>query len=151
MKFCFQWCTVLLCCFLSACANNLSSSSYTGQQVNTASRVAYGTIIQKRTVTINNSTGVGGLAGAAAGGVAGSAIGGSSRANIVSGIGGALVGGLLGHAVEKGIRTQQGYAYIIRTNRSGTISVTQTKDNNLPVGMRVMVVYGKQVRVVPAN
>jgi hypothetical protein len=40
---------------------------------------------------------------------------------------------------------------VIRINKNQTISVTQTADNNLAIGERVMVIYGNPVRVIPSN
>ena len=150
MKRCGQFLVIALSCFLAACGADLSSGTYSGGQVNTANKVVYGTIINKRTVTINNSSGVGGVAGAVAGGAVGSGIGGSFRANLLGGVGGVLAGALIGNAIDKSINTQQGYEYIIRVSKGNPIAVTQSHENNLPVGMRVMVIYGDQVRVVPA-
>ncbi len=150
MKRCIQVLVVILTYFLAACSADLSSGTYSGSQVNTANKVVYGTIINKRTVTINNQTGVGGIAGAVAGGLAGSALGNSTRTNILGGLGGALAGAGIGSLIDKKLNTQQGYEYIIRVRKGNPIAVTQSHENNLSVGMHVMVIYGDQVRVVPA-
>jgi|JI102314A1RNA_FD_contig_31_1682951_length_2217_multi_7_in_0_out_0_1 outer membrane lipoprotein SlyB len=151
MKRFFQTFAVASLFLLAACSGNLSSGTYSGGQVNTADKVLYGVITSKRTVHIDNSSGIGTLAGTVAGATAGSAIGGGTRANILGGVGGALAGGLLGSAVDKGINSQQGYEYIIRLSKGSTIAVTQSQDNNLAVGTNVMVIYGDKVRVVPTN
>jgi outer membrane lipoprotein SlyB len=136
---------------LAACAPDLSSSTYSAGQVGVASQTVTGTIVGKRLVRIDRDSHVGTAIGAVGGAVAGSFIGGGTRENILGGLGGALVGGLAGNAIEKGVVRQQGFEYVIRINKNQTISVTQTADNNLAIGERVMVIYGNPVRVIPSN
>lgn len=150
MKRCLQFFMMVLSFSLVvACAPNLSSSSYSGNQVGVANNTVSGVIVGKRLVNINNNTGVGAVVGTVGGAVAGSAIGGGTRANVLGGLGGAVVGGLLGNAVEKGVSSQKGFEYVIRVSKGKTISVTQTADTNLAIGEHVMVIYGNPVRVVP--
>lgn len=140
---------IFSCMLAAACAPNLSSNTYSGGQVGVASKAISGTIVSKRTVQIDNNSHVGGLIGTASGAVAGSTIGSGTTANVLGGIGGAVVGGLVGNAIDKGIHSQQGFEYIIRTNKGETIAVTQAMDTNLPVGSRVLVIYGEKTRVIP--
>lgn len=136
---------------LAGCAENISPNVYDSQDVGQANRVMPATIVSMRPVTINASTGVGGLVGAGAGAVAGSAIGGDARTNIIAGIGGAVAGGLLGNAIEKGVSKKQGMEYVLRTRHDSLITVTQTQDLHLSIGQKVFVIYGKQTRIVPQN
>lgn len=134
---------------LAACAPDLSSSTYRGYEVGAANETVTGTIVGKRLVNIRSNSGVGTAVGAVGGAVAGSAIGGGTRANLLGGLGGAVVGGIIGNQIEKGVNTQQGFEYVIRISKTRTISVTQSTDNELPVGAKVMVIYGERVRVIP--
>jgi len=136
---------------LAACAPDLSSGTYGGGQVGVASQALSGTIVGKRLVKINNNSHVGGAVGAVGGAVAGSFIGGGTRENILGGLGGAVVGGLVGNAIDNKVNSQQGFEYVIRIKKGKTIAVTQTVDNNLAIGQRVMVIYGDPVRVIPDN
>ena len=151
MKYVLHFFAVVLCFSLAACAPDLSSSTYRAGQVGVASQTVTGTVVGKRLVNIDRNSHVGAAVGAVGGAVAGSFIGGGTRENILGGLGGAVVGGLVGNAVDKGVSRQQGFEYIIRINKSKTISVTQTADNNLAIGERVMVIYGNPVRVVPTG
>jgi outer membrane lipoprotein SlyB len=136
---------------LAACAPDLSSSTYNAGQVGVANQTVTGTIVGKRLVRIDRDRNIGTAVGAVGGAVAGSFIGGGTRENILGGLGGAVLGGLAGNAIEKGVVRQQGFEYVIRINKNQTISVTQTADNNLAIGERVMVIYGNPVRVIPSN
>lgn len=151
MKKTFIPCTLALSLLLAGCAENISPNSYEARDTGQVNRTEIATIISMRAITINNSTGAGGLVGAAAGAVAGSAIGGSSRANILGGIGGAVAGGLLGNAVEKGIGKKTGMEYVLRTKGGKLLTVTQTQDLQLQVGQKVFVILGERTRIVPAN
>lgn len=136
---------------LGGCAD-LSPNTYSAGDVGQVNQVVPAKIISMRPVKIKTSSGgAGTLIGAGAGAVAGSAIGGGTRANILGGIGGALVGGLAGHAIEEGIGTKQGMEYVLRTNSGKLLTVTQTQDLQLGVGQKVLIIYGKQTRIVPDN
>jgi outer membrane lipoprotein SlyB len=56
---------------IMGCASDISSNSYNASQVNHAARTVPATIVSMRQVEINNSSGAGGLVGAAAGATAG--------------------------------------------------------------------------------
>src|SRR3990167_2999579 len=79
---------------LSGCAQNVSSDTYTAEDMGRANKAEPGVIISKRAVNIDNNSGVGGLAGAGTGAAAGSAIGGSIQGSLIGMICGALVGGI---------------------------------------------------------
>jgi len=151
MKYLLSLVTVVLSFSLVACAPDLSSGTYGAGQVGVANQAVTGTIIGKRVVKINNNSHVGGIVGATGGALAGSFIGGGTRENLLGGLGGAVVGGLAGNAIDEKIHSQQGFEYIIRVSKHKTIAVTQTADNNLAIGTRVMVIYGNPVRVIPDN
>lgn len=135
---------------LSGCTDSFNTSTYQAGDVGQANRVVPARVVSMRFVRIDNNSGVGGLTGAVVGGVAGSAIGGGSRANIIGAVGGAVVGGLLGNAVEKGVRKNQGIEYVLKSRQTGDLlTVTQLQDINLQVGQKVLIIYGRQTRVVP--
>ncbi|TAK76526.1 MAG: hypothetical protein EPO11_04125 [Gammaproteobacteria bacterium] len=143
----FITCTLFLS--ISGCGQNLSTNTYESSDVGVASKVKKGTIIAKRPVDIDNSTGVGGLAGAGAGAAAGSMIGGNTAVNIISAIGGAVIGGVAGHAAEKGLSHHQGYEYIIQLDKGSTISVVQSAEETIfNVNQHVLVIYGSKTRIV---
>jgi outer membrane lipoprotein SlyB len=133
---------------LGGCARNISPNTYTGNDVGVVSIVKPGVIISKRTITINNDTGIGMLSGATAGGAAGSMIGGNTATNVVGAVGGVVVGGIVGNAVDKAINTHQGYEYIIKLDAGPTISVVQEQQLQFNVNQRVLVIYGEMTRIV---
>jgi outer membrane lipoprotein SlyB len=133
---------------LSSCAENVNPNTYTTSEVGSASRVVSGVIVSKRAVSVDNNSGVGGLAGTATGAALGSTIGGSTAGNIAAIVGGAVIGGVAGNAIDGSINHHQGFEYIIRLQKGRTISVVQTKDEELHVNDRVLVIYGAKTRIV---
>ncbi|MCD6045668.1 MAG: slyB [Gammaproteobacteria bacterium] len=140
-----------LAALLGGCAPDLSPNTYSGGEVGVASRVVKGTVVSIRQVKIAQNSGVGAVGGAVAGGAAGSLIGGTTAVNIVGATGGAVVGGLIGNEVEKEMRKDVGYEYIIQLDNNSTISVTQQQDLQLSLQQRVLVIYGPTTRIVPDN
>jgi len=134
---------------LTGCAESLSPSTYSRAEVGQANQAVPAKIVSMRSVTIDANSGAGGLVGVAAGATAGSLIGGSDTAHILGGIGGAVAGGVIGNEVEKGIRKTQGTEYVLKTQKGTYVTVTQVQELNLYVGQRVIIIYGKQVRIVP--
>ncbi|GEM_PF-484712 len=142
----------LLFLSLSGCGENLSTNTYESSDVGVASKVKKGVIISRRPVDIDNSTGVGGLAGAGAGAAAGSMIGGNTAVNIIGAIGGAVIGGVAGHAAEKGLSHHQGYEYIVQLDKGSPISVVQSaEDSTFEINQHVLVIYGKKTRIEADN
>lgn len=136
---------------LAGCTKDVSPTTYDESSIGASARVEPGVIVSMRKIKIDQNTGVGGLGGAAAGGIAGSAIGGSGRANALGAIGGAVIGGLAANAIEKKINTKEGVEVIVKLNAGSIVSIAQQSDLELSVGQRVLVIYGRTVRVVPDN
>lgn len=139
----------MLLSLLSACGRSVSPNTYDAAEAGVASKVVQGTIIGKRKVKIDGSSGMGGLAGVAAGAAGGSAIGGSDRANIAGAVGGAVLGGLVGHAVDKGVNSHKAYEYIIKLKSGSTISIAQAQELEFNIRQPVLVIYGATTRIVP--
>jgi outer membrane lipoprotein SlyB len=151
MKKIFAYVLLPLSLFLLAgCAQDVGTNTYSSSDVGQVNKVVPAKVVSMRPITVSSNTGVGGLAGAGAGAVAGSLIGGSTEAHILGGIGGAVVGGVAGNAIEKGISKQQGMEYVLRvTKDKSLVTVTQLQDLKLYAGEKVLIIYGKQTRVVP--
>ena len=140
--------------FLSACAQDLSSNTYSRGAVGTVSHMQQGTVVNARNVTIDGTkTHIGTGAGAVIGGVAGSNIGGSSEDNVIGAVAGAVLGGLAGNAIERGVTRQSGIEYTIQTQAGDMITVVQTAKSGLIYpGTPVNIVYGAdRVRIVPTG
>lgn len=135
--------------FVAGCAD-LSPNTYQAGDVGQVNQVVPATIVSMRPVKIQASSGtVGTLAGAGIGAVAGSAIGGDTRTNILAGAGGAILGGLAGRAIENKVSATGGMEYVLRTKDKRLVTVTQTQDLQLGVGQKVLIIYGRQTRIVP--
>src|SRR5487761_2725074 len=114
-----------------------------------AAKVERGVIVGVRAVVITPNGTVGAVSGAAAGGVAGSQAPGGGLASAFGAIGGSLVGGLVGTATEQTTADTKGWEYIVQEPDGHLVSVTQTDKLALPIGLHVLVIAGKQARIVP--
>ncbi|MGA9869216.1 MAG: hypothetical protein WBQ75_22510 [Acetobacteraceae bacterium] len=134
---------------VAGCAGDYSANTYNAAAVQQANKVERGIVVGFREVAVSAEGTVGAVTGGAAGGIAaGSApLGPVSRA--FSAIGGTLVGGLVGTAAEHAVGDTHAWEYIIREPSGELISVTQADKTPLPIGQSVLVITGKQARVVP--
>lgn len=132
-----------------ACAPSIGSNDYGYSSVGQASSAFPCTVLSVRSVNVNSSGGTGTVLGGVAGGVAGSTIGHGKSASILGAIGGAAAGALVGNAAEKGIMSQGGYEYVVRTDNGQTYSVTQGTDNLIAAGQRCMLINGNPSRIIP--
>jgi len=137
---------------LAACAAGPGPYAYRGYEAGRIAHVEEGTIVSARPVVFDpQQRGSGALIGGAAGAAVGSQFGGDTGGRILGGVIGGALGAAAGDAVESG-RTTQGYAYTIRRERDGSmVEVAQAETQPLPIGTRVHITYGEQVRVVPAQ
>ena len=53
--------------------------------------------------------------------------------------------------VDSEMARTSGYEYVIRLNSGGIISVVQADDTKLSLKQHVLIIYGKNTRVVPDN
>ncbi|MDE2007453.1 MAG: hypothetical protein KGI51_12855, partial [Rhodospirillales bacterium] len=88
------------------------------------------------------------VSGAAAGGAAGTQTPGGPLASAFGAIGGSLVGGLVGTATEQTAADAKGFEYIVQEPKGVLVSVTQTDKAPLALGTHVLVIAGKQARIV---
>lgn len=138
---------------LAGCTNYARSGGVTSGDVGRASYVETGVVQSSRPVRITGErTGEGGAIGAVGGGLAGQALGGDTGGRIAGGLAGAVIGGLIGTAIERGIEEADGVEYVIRLDNGRTVAIVQRAEPNtyIQAGQRVQVVYGNQVRVLPA-
>lgn len=149
MKKILTFCALSLCFLLAGCAGNVSPNVYTAEDVGQLNQAIPATVVSMRPITVSTNTGAGGLVGAAAGATAGSLIGGSTEAHILGALGGAVVGGVAGHAIEGGIGKKHGMEYVLKLNNGKLVTVAQAEDLHLSRHQKVMIIYGKQTRIVP--
>lgn len=132
---------------LAACGTSYSPNTYSSTAVQQANPVDQGVVVGAREVAVSADTTVGAVTGGAAGGVAGSQIGGGVT-SAFGAIGGTLLGGIAGSAAQHVEGDTKAYEYIVRKTNGDLISVTQQDKEELKVGTHVLVIAGKQARIV---
>lgn len=133
---------------LAGCSPSYSPNTYNAAAVQQANPVAQGVVVGAREVGVSADTTVGAVTGGAAGGVAGAQVG-NGVTSAFGAIGGTLLGGIAGSAVQHVEGDTKAYEYIVRKSNGDLISVTQQDKVELKVGQHVLVIAGKQARIVP--
>jgi outer membrane lipoprotein SlyB len=134
---------------LGGCTGNYSPNTYAAAAAQQAAPVDRGVIVGVRSVLINANGTVGAVTGGAAGGVTGAQAPGGTLGAAFGAIGGTLIGGLAGSAAEQTVADAKGWEYIVQEPNGHLVSVTQTDKVALPIGLHVLVITGKQARIVP--
>ncbi len=138
---------------LAGCGPDYSPNTYSSVAVQQANPVERGEIIGARPIQVSADGVAGAATGAAAGGalggVAGSQSPGGGVGTALGAIGGGLVGGLIGTSVEHVTSDTTAYEYIVQEPDKKLVSVTQKDVVPLKIGTRVLVIAGKQARIVP--
>lgn len=134
---------------LAACGPRYSPNTYSAVAVQQANPVQRGVVIGARKVDVSAPGVVGAAAGGAAGGIAGAQTPGGGVGSAFGALGGALIGGLVGTGVEHAVADTTAYEYIVRETKGTLVSVTQKDKTPLEIGTKVLVIAGKQARVVP--
>lgn len=140
---------VVAIAMIAGCTRNISPDTYSVGSVGVANRTVRGIIINVRDVNVlGNQSGIGGATGAVGGAIAGSAIGQGNKANALGALGGAVIGGVAGAVIEESSTRQEGIEYVVETENSSLITVVQGSDPMLPVGQKVLLIYGNPTRVI---
>ena len=134
---------------LAGCAPDYSPNTYAAAAVQQANKVDRGAIVGRRLVQVSAQGTVGAVTGGAAGGIAGSQAPGGAVASAFGALGGTLVGGLVGTATEHAVANTQAWEYIVQQPNGDLLSVTQADSAPLAIGLHVLVITGKQARIVP--
>jgi len=137
---------------LGGCATSDSANVYKRDQMRTAATVQSGVVDQVREVQMQDSTGIGAVAGGVIGGIAaGRNIGGGSG-QIVSGILGSIIGGLLGNKIEENVMRKQALEISLTLDNGQRMVVVQEADQPIVPRQRVDVISdGQTTRVVPST
>jgi len=133
---------------IAACSPDISPDKYSMAAVQQANDVERGVIVGVRPIGVSADTTVGTTVGAAAGGVTGSQAG-SGVGAALGAIGGTVVGGIVGATTEHGVSDTTAYEYVVQEPKGKLVSVTQKDEKPLPLGQKVLVIAGKQARIVP--
>jgi outer membrane lipoprotein SlyB len=139
---------VVLAAGLGGCGDNYSPNTYSTVAVQQVNKVDRGVVVGVRRVDVSAPGVVGAAAGAAAGGAVGSQATGGGVGSALGAVGGALLGGLVGTEVEHAADDTFAYEYIVRKTSGDLLSVTQKDTTPLAIGTKVLVIEGKQARIV---
>jgi outer membrane lipoprotein SlyB len=134
---------------LTGCSEGYSPNTYAAAAAQQQATVQRGVIIGARPVLISADGTIGAAAGGAVGGVAGAEAAGGPVTTALGAVGGAVVGGIGGTVAEQAVADAKGWEYIVQETGGSLVSVTQTSKMALPVGLHVLVIDGKQARIVP--
>jgi outer membrane lipoprotein SlyB len=138
----------VLAAVVAGCGPSYSPNTYATDAVQQAAKDDPGIIVGVREVDISASGTTGAVVGGAAAGIAGSQVGEGAEKALTT-LGSTLVGGIAGSAAEHVVSDTRGYEYIIREPKGDLVSVTQKDKVPLAIGHKVLVIAGKQARVVP--
>jgi outer membrane lipoprotein SlyB len=138
--------------FLS-CARQISSDVYASRQVGEAFTTYVGVIKNIREVCVEQGdqledNGLGIAGGGFAGGVLGSAVG---KGKFVPTAAGAIAGAVTGSFVEKKLKQQSAFEYIIELDNGGLMTVVQGQDQVFNIGQPVYIIVSQagRSRIIP--
>jgi outer membrane lipoprotein SlyB len=138
-----------LCAALIGCSPDYSPNIYSGEAVQQANTVDRGVVIGFRQIAISADGTVGAVTGGAAGGILGAQADDVSHVTSALGaLGGTVVGGVVGTTIQHVVGKSTGWEYIVRKPNGDLLSVTQEEPTPLPIGQKVLVITGKQARIV---
>jgi outer membrane lipoprotein SlyB len=133
---------------LAACSQNFSPDSYAAAAVQQASKVDRGIVVGVRQIDVSADATVGAVTGAAAGGAVGSTAPGGGLTAALGTVSGGLLGGIVGSTAEHGMADTTAFEYVVREPNGDLVSVTQQDTAPLQIGTHVLVIAGKQARIV---
>lgn len=147
----FSWCGLLVvtAAALSGCQPSYSPDTYSSGAVQQANKVEPGIVIGFREVKISADGTVGAVTGAAAGGILGAQPDVSGAQTALGAVAGGVIGSLVGTTIEHATGDTTGWEYIVRQPNGDLISVTQREPRPIAIGQKVLVITGKQARIVP--
>jgi outer membrane lipoprotein SlyB len=144
----FRFAAAALLAGLTACSQDYSPNTYSGDAVQQAAKVEQGIVVGVRKIDVSAQTAVGAATGAAAGGITGSQAPGGGVTAALGAVGGGLIGGLIGSTAEHTGADTTAYEYVVREPKGDLVSVTQQDPVPLQIGTHVLVIAGKQARIV---
>lgn len=134
---------------LTGCGPDYSPNTYNGSALQQANKVDTGIVIGYREVKISDDGTIGAVTGGAAGGILGAEAGSPAVPTALAVLGGTVVGGVVGSSIQHATGDTTGWEYIVREPKGDLVSVTQRQPTPIPIGQRVLVIEGKQARIVP--
>jgi outer membrane lipoprotein SlyB len=134
---------------LSSCGPDYSPNTYSGDAMQQANKVEPGIVVGFRQVAISADGTVGAVTGGAAGGILGAQYDANHLTSELGALGGGVVGGVVGTTIQHVVGKTTGWEYIVREPKGDLLSVTQEEPTPIPIGQKVLVITGKQARIVP--
>jgi outer membrane lipoprotein SlyB len=134
---------------LAGCSPDYSPNTYNGSSVQQANKVDTGVVIGYREVRISDDGSVGAVTGGAAGGILGAEASPPTLPTALIALGGTVVGGVVGATLQHTTGDTKGWEYIVRQPKGDLVSVTQREPKPIPIGQKVLVIEGKQARIIP--
>lgn len=134
---------------LAGCTPDYSPNTYSNVAVQQANKVDRGMVIGFREVKISDDGTIGTVTGGAAGGILGAETDSPVVPTALTALGATVVGGIVGATIQHTTGDTTGWEYIVREPNGDLVSVTQREPKPIPVGQRVLVIEGKQARIVP--
>ena len=133
---------------LGGCGSDYSPNTYASNAAQQANKVDQGVVIGYRQVAISADGTVGAVTGGAVGGILGAQTNSPTIPTALTALGGTVVGGLVGNTIEHAVGDTTGWEYIVRETKGDLISVTQREPTPIAIGQKVLVIEGKQARIV---
>jgi outer membrane lipoprotein SlyB len=134
---------------LAGCSPDYSPNTYNGSAVQQANKVDTGIVIGYREVRISDDGSVGTVTGGAAGGILGAELSSPTVPTALAALGGTVVGGVVGATIQHASGDTKGWEYIVREPKGDLVSVTQREPKPIAIGQKVLVIEGKQARIIP--
>jgi outer membrane lipoprotein SlyB len=135
--------------FLSACATDISSNSYSDQHVGEAAHSYYATVAKVRKVKVGPDELGKSKTGAVVGGVGGALVGstmGSGTGKLLMTAGGVVAGAVGGAYAERAMKTQTGLEITVQMKNGELLTVVQGADVQFSKGEKVLVIVYKKGR-----
>lgn len=124
------------------CALSPSGKSYPRYEARTAFDVAYGEVVETRSVEIEGEASfIGVWGGAEVGRAIGSTVDHRDTRRVAQAVG-TVAGAVAGEAIERKITEEEGLEITVRLDSSDTIAVVQAQDVQFTPGERVRVLFG---------
>lgn len=134
---------------LAGCGSGYSPNTYDAVAMQQANKVERGVIVGVRQVHVSADGTIATATGAAAGGIAGAETPWGTVSRAFTALGGTVIGGIAGSAAGHAIGDTDAWEYIVKEPNGDLVSVTQRDKTPLDVGLKVLVITGKQARIVP--
>lgn len=132
----------------TSCARQIDSDVYASGQIGEVSTTYPGIIRNVRPVCVEQGeeledNGLGIAAGGVAGGVIGSALG---RGHFAPTVAGVIAGAVTGSLIEKKMKQQTGFEYVVELYNGGLVTIVQGQDQIFNIGQPVYMMvspYGR--------